>query len=368
MKNSKYEIMNGYKVRTSHFPVRMFAITFVTFLLLSGIHEGIIVGSNKLALEGWIQTGLALIYWFLVAVGFTMLTRWQIKKAYEEPLRRMADATARVANGDFSVYVSTINTLEKLDYLDIMIMDFNKMVEELGSIETLKTDFFSNVSHEIKTPIAVIQNTAELLKGGNLTEEQLSQVDSIYVSSKKLAELITNILKLNKLEKQNIQPELQKYDLCRQLCDCALQFENVWEAKNIDFEADIEDEAFVTADMSLLDLAWTNLISNAMKFTEDKGRIILREETKENGIVVSIEDNGCGMTEETQKHIFEKFYQGDTSHATRGNGLGLALTFRIIQMMDGRIDVESEYGKGSIFRVFLPISKEKKEYTNGTVE
>ncbi|MGN1187099.1 MAG: sensor histidine kinase, partial [Lachnospiraceae bacterium] len=233
--------------------------------------------------------------------------------------------------------------------------DFNKMVEELGSIETLKTDFFSNVSHEIKTPLAVIQNNAELLRLEGLTEEErLEYTETILHATKRLSNLITNMLKLNKLEKQAITPAPQQYDLCAQLCECALQFEDAWERKNVEFEADIEERAMIEADEGLLALVWTNLLSNAVKFTPEGGTIRLAQISDEEKITVSVADTGCGMDEKTMSRIFDKFYQGDTSHSTEGNGLGLALVKRILQLSDGDISVNSEVGRGTVFTVTLP--------------
>ncbi|NCC44100.1 MAG: HAMP domain-containing histidine kinase, partial [Clostridia bacterium] len=255
----------------------------------------------------------------------------------------------------FSVYVPPLNTMDKLDYLDVMIMDFNKMVEELGSIETLKTDFFSNVSHEIKTPISVISNHAQILKkSGDLTSEQMASVDGILTASKKLSNLITNMLKLNRLEKQNISLEAEDYDLCEQLCDCILQFENRWEEKQIELEVDMEDRVSVKADASLLELVWNNLLSNAVKFTEAGGTVKIKEESTKDFIRVQVSDSGCGMDKETMNHMFDKFYQGDTSHATEGNGLGMALTLRVLQISGGDITVDSEVGVGTTFTVTLP--------------
>ena len=229
-------------VKKSRFPISLLGILFGSLLLLSGIHVGLIVLENAMGWNEFVQTIIPIIYWLLVAVGLTMYTGWRVRKTYEIPMQKLAQATSKVAHGDFSVYVPPLNPPDKTDYLDVMIMDFNKMVEELGSIETLKTDFFSNVSHEIKTPLAVIQNNAELLKIGGISDEQQREcVDSILSSSKRLSSLITNILKLNKLDKQVIQPKSENFDICQQLCECALQFENVWEKKNIEFEADLED-------------------------------------------------------------------------------------------------------------------------------
>jgi signal transduction histidine kinase len=345
------------KIRDNRFPTSVFFVYFGVLLLMSGIHIGLIVGMNELGLSVYIQILLPMLYWTAVAVALTFYTRKQIQRVYEEPMHRLAEATKKVAGGDFSVYVPTIHTSDKLDYLDMMLIDFNKMVEELGSIETLKTDFFSNVSHEIKTPLAVIQNNAELLRMENLTDTQQEYADTIYHSSKRLADLISNILKLNKLEKQSIVPEIQIYDVCAQLAECALGFEQAWEQKELDFDADMEDRAEIAADPTLMELVWNNLFSNAVKFTKPGGSITLTETSDEQNVYVSVRDNGCGMDEDTKKHIFEKFYQGDTSHATAGNGLGLALAMRVLQLNHFDIQVESVTGKGSCFTVTMPRAK-----------
>lgn len=356
MKNLTTE--QGYRVRNTHFPISAFLATLAGFLLISGIHTGLIVGVNALEVNHTVQTGIIILYWIIISASFTFYTRWQMKRAYEKPMKSMAEAAEKVANGDFSVYIPAIHTVDKLDYLDVMIMNFNKMVEELGSIETLKTDFLSNVSHEIKTPVAVIQNSAQMLQNQALTSaEHQEYVASILQSSRKLAGLITNILKLNKLEKQCIQPAREEYDLCAQLCDCAMQFENVWEEQEIVFEALIEDRAMIEADESLLEIVWTNLLSNAFKFTPKRGYVCLKQTSGEDQILVTVTDNGYGMDKSTMKHIFEKFYQGDTSRSTEGNGLGLALVLRIIRMLNGDIHVESDLGKGTSFTVTLPLNR-----------
>lgn len=294
-------------------------------------------------------------FWFMCAAIFTYVTLRQINQRYEKPMKDFAKATNQVANGDFSVYVEPMHSADKMDYLDYMFLDFNNMVEELGSIETLKTDFLSNVSHEIKTPIAVIQNYAECLRNSFISEEQrIEYAKAIEEASKRLANLITNILKLNKLENQKIQPEVVEYDICRQLSECAIQFEEAWEKKNIEFEAYIEDKAIVCADKSLMELVWNNLLSNAIKFTENGGVVTLKQTSAEDYIIVSVSDTGCGMSEDNLKHIFDKFYQGDTSHSKEGNGLGLALTLRVLQLHESTISVKSKLGKGTTFTVTIP--------------
>lgn len=246
-------------IKNDRFPSSLFLVYFLVLLLMSGIHTGIIVGMNALGWNKIIQVILPLGYWTVVAVGLTLFTKNVIRKSYEKPMHDLADATKKVAEGDFSVYVPTLHTADRLDYLDVMIIDFNKMVEELGSIETLKTDFFSNVSHEIKTPLAIIQNNAELLCMEKTPEKQKEYAEVIFQTTKRLSELISNILKLNKLEKQAITPVAEEYDLCGQLAECAVNYEPVWEKKDIGFDADMEDSVKITADAALMELVWNNL-------------------------------------------------------------------------------------------------------------
>ena len=350
------------KIKESLFPPSLFAIYLGTLFLMSGIHTGLIVLMDRVQWGNPVQTIVPMVYWGMVAVGLTLFTRKKMKSTYEEPLHKMAEATRKVSEGDFSVYVPTIHTTDKLDYLDVMIMDFNKMVEELGSIETLKTDFVSNVSHEMKTPIAIIKNYAQLLQTGQASEEQKKEyLKGIEGAAERLSSLISNILKLNKLENQRITPEAANYDVCRQLCECILQFEDAWEEKEIELETDIEDAAVIKADASLMELVWNNLFSNAVKFTGRGGSITIRQTSDEDHIRVSVSDTGCGIAKESVNHIFDKFYQGDTSHAMEGNGLGLALVKRVLELMDGEIRITSEPGKGSTFVVTLPAAVKEPE-------
>ena len=224
----------------SRFPLSLFALFLIVLLLMSGIHIGLVVLGNKREWPEFIQVAIPIVYWTAVAAGLTVFTRYKIIKTYDRPMQELAKAAKKVAHGDFSVYVPPIHTSNRHDYLDLMFLDFNKMVAELGSIETMRTDFIANVSHEIKTPLTSIQNYAQLLKKPGLTrEEQDAYVSSILSSTRRLSSLVTNILKLNKLESQEITPQYTPYDLCRQLSSCALGFENVWEEKKIEFEADL---------------------------------------------------------------------------------------------------------------------------------
>lgn len=349
-------------IKDSLFPVSLFAIYLGVLSLMSGIHQGLVVLINAFDWNEAVQTAIPIVYWGCVAVGLTLFTRKKIKDTYEAPLHMLAEATEQVSNGDFSVYVPTIHTADRLDYLDVMILDFNRMVEELGSVETLKTDFVSNVSHEMKTPISVIKNYAELLQTGKGTEEERQEyARNIEEAAVRLSDLISNILRLNKLENQRIDPEIESYDLGGQLEECILHYEELWDEKDLELEVDMEEKAVVQADRSLMEMVWNNLLSNAIKFTEPGGSVSIRQTTSADHVEVAVTDTGCGMSRENVRHIFDKFYQGDTSHSKEGNGLGLALVQRILTLMNGEITVVSEEGKGSTFTVRLPVSPEKGE-------
>lgn len=353
-------------IKNSLFPLSLFAIFLGVLFLMSGIHVGLVVLMNDLGWSEIIQTIVPMLYWGIVAVGLTLFTRKKIKSTYEEPLHRLAEATKQVSEGDFSVYVPTVHTADRLDYLDVMILDFNKMVEELGSVETLKTDFVSNVSHEMKTPIAVIKNYAQLMQTGSGTEEErLEYARNIEEAAGRLYSLISNILRLNKLENQRIDPEIERYDLCGQLEECILNFEELWDEKELELEVDMDENAVIQADKSLMELVWNNLLSNAAKFTGPGGCVAVRQSVSEEYVEVAVTDTGCGMSKESVRHIFDKFYQGDTSHSKEGNGLGLALVRRILILMNGEISVVSEEGKGSIFTVRIPKADTEPENRRG---
>lgn len=359
MKNMKWR---EKRRQQSLFPPSLFGLYLAVLLLMSGIHTGLLTLIHKHNWNPVVKTAIPIIYWSMVAIGLTLFTRYKITQTYDRPMKELAKAADQVAHGDFSVYLSPVHTSNGYDYLDLMILDFNAMVAELGSTEIMRTDFVANVSHEIKTPLATIQNYAQLLHSPNLTpEEQETYVSAILESTHRLSTLITNILKLNKLESQKIIPCFEAYDLCRQLSECALSFETVWESKNIEFDAELEDRVVIEADESLMELVWNNLLSNAFKFTEPGGSVTLRQTSDGKKVTVSVSDTGCGISPEAKNHIFDKFYQGDTSHATEGNGLGLALALRVLQLVDGEISVESEQNHGTTFTVQIPIQRNYEE-------
>ncbi len=269
-----------------------------------------------------------------------------------KPVQRITDAAEKITKGDFSVRIQPFFSLDRQNEFNIIIGLFNRMAEELSSIETLRTDFISNVSHELKTPLSVIQNYGTLLQQPDLSEDcRLEYAKAVTDASRRLASLITNILKLNKLENQQIYPEGKTFDLGEQLCECLLTFEDIWEEKGIELDTDIEENVCITSDAELLSLVWNNLFSNALKFTPSGGRVSVSLRAEPAYAVIQVSDTGCGISPEVGAHIFEKFYQGDTSHATQGNGLGLALVKRVIDIVEGDISVSSELGRGSTFTV-----------------
>ena len=273
------------------------------------------------------------------------------------PVSRILEGTEKIRNGIYGEEIKPIHRDPKNNNeLDIIIEDLNTMSRELQKVETLKTDFIANVSHELKTPLTSIQNFATLLQDNTLTDAERSEyARSISQSAKSLSELITNILRLNKLENQEIFPNHHAYDLSEQLVQCILNFEDRWEEKKIDLDIDIPEGVQIKADEELLSIVWNNLLSNALKFTEEGGRVAVSVQQSTESVTVKVRDDGIGMEPEIQKHIFEKFYQGDTSHAAKGNGLGLALVKRIIDITKGDIRVSSAPGEGTEFTVTFPV-------------
>ena len=288
----------------------------------------------------------------LLTLIFTVLDTIRRKLTVERPVKRISEAAEKMIQGDFSVRVSKVSRFISDDTFNDIIDCINKMAEELSSVETLRTDFIANVSHEMKTPLAVMQNYGTLLQSPDLSEEQrIEYAKAVTEASRRLSDMMTNILKLNRLENQQIYPKAERYDLGEQLCECLLHFENVWEQRGIEIDIHLEENVFIAADAELLSLVWNNLFSNAFKFTESGGIVTLSLASDDTYAIVKVTDTGCGISPEVGAHIFEKFYQGDTSHATQGNGLGLALVKRVVDIMQGEIGVESAVGVGTTFTV-----------------
>ena len=301
-----------------------------------------------------IRAAAALTFANVIFLSFlcTVIDTVRRRLMVERPVRRIVEGAEKLMKGDFSARIEPFHSIGDESGFDTIIDCFNRMAEELSGVETLRTDFIANVSHELKTPLSVIQNYGTLLQSPELSDEKrLDYAKAITEQSRRLADLVANILKLNRLENQKIYPAVHKYDLGEQLAECLLRFEGIWEKKKIAINTDIEDAVFVESDDELLSLVWNNLFSNALKFTEAGGKVSLSLTSEGDFAVVKVSDTGCGISPEVGRHIFEKFYQGDTSHATQGNGLGLALVRRVMDIIGGDISVESKVGKGSTFLV-----------------
>lgn len=327
-----------------------FVVTCCTMLFVSTMANsmGVVFTNDNVQTAAKLTMLNVLLLTFLLTVGDYV----HRKITMELPANKILNAGKRLTQGDFSVRIPKIKTFDTEDRFNEIAECFNKMAEELSSTETLRTDFVANVSHELKTPLAVMQNYGTLLQQPDLTEEKrIEYAKAITDASRRLASLITNILKLNKLENQQITPQFEEYDLSEQVVECLLGFEEAWKKKDLNIETDIEDGITVKSDAEMMSLVWNNLFSNAIKFTENGGIVSLSIKSDENYAIVKISDTGYGISAEVGKHMFDKFYQGDTSHATQGNGLGLALVKRVVDIIGSDISVESELGKGTTFTV-----------------
>ena len=340
------KIINNYIV---FFLTVAFAVSCCMMLFLSTLTHtmGLEFTSENISIAAKVTFGNVL----LITLLFGTIDYIRRKVTVDRPVQKITEAAKKITHGDFSARVESIHGAGTEGFNQIGHA-INKMAEELSGIETLRTDFIANVSHELKTPLAVMGNYASMIQRPEISEaERKEYANAISDASRQMSQLITNILKLNKLENQSIFPKTEEFDLSAQLCQCLLQFEDICEQKQLTIETDITDSVHICSDPELLSLVWNNLISNAVKFTPSGGTIGVSLKTDGEYVVVSVSDTGCGMKPETGKHIFEKFYQGDTSHAMQGNGLGLALVKRVVDIFSGKICVHSIYGEGSTFTV-----------------
>lgn len=267
------------------------------------------------------------------------------------PIQNISEAFDELSAGNFDV---KIPENEKLREIREMARHFNAMTYDLSHIETLRSDFVANVSHEFKTPIASIEGYATLLQGQNLSKEKYDRyVQKILENSRRLTKLSGNILMLSKLENQELVPRKAEFRLDEQLRKCILLLEDKWTEKDLEWDIELPRQAYYGSE-ELLEQVWINLLDNAVKHSERGGVITVRLTNTDSALFISIKDRGDGMSDNVQKHIFEKFYQGDTSHRAEGNGLGLALVKRITELCRGGITVKSAPGEGAEFTVRLP--------------
>ena len=281
-------------------------------------------------------------------------------KYYLRPIQMLIAATKEVKKGNFDVCVPLPDVEEepskskKLSEMELLIRNFNEMVQELSGIEMFRNDFINNFSHEFKTPIVSIRGFAKELQQGNLDEvQQREYAKIIEEESDRLAKLSTSVLELSKLENQQIVTDKSEFYLDEQLRQCILFYEETWSKKGIDIIPELDEVRFFGNEEMLLHV-WSNLISNAIKFTPVGGSITVGLCEQKDSVTVTVSDTGIGMSDEVKDHIFEKFYQGDKSHAKSGYGIGLTVASRVVNLCHGKIDVESAPNQGSTFTVTLP--------------
>lgn len=324
-------------------------VTFLSGFFLTGVLAYLSVRLNLLSIDRPIPL-LPLAGTVIAASVFSLSLSLTAAHNFFAPIRQLIQAQNAVAQGDFSIRLP-----ENARWRDIrdMNLNFNRMVKELNSMELLQSDFIQNASHELKTPLAAIQGYASLLSDSPLNQEQKQYLDRILESSRRLTTLTGNILLLSKLENQQIAPERQFFSLDEQIRCCILSLESLWSEKNMVLEVDLEEVRYFGVP-DLLAQVWINLLSNAVKYTPAGGRIAVNLLKIPDALQITVEDTGIGMSEETQKHVFDKFYQGDKSRSSGGNGLGLALVRRILTLCGGEILIKSEVGSGTQMIVRLP--------------
>ena len=326
------------------FSISVLLFLFLIFLLArTSLFETEIISEN---------TGLIVIASVLSLVIVSQLIAFYWNYRVNRPVEILSDVINQIAQGNFEV---KINSSKFKNEMKSLAEDLEKMVTELNSIEVMRSDFISNVSHEFRAPLSAIQGYVTLLSNTSLTDAQRTEYfNKLVESTNQITGLVDNILHLSKIESQNIVSEKKTFSLDEQLRRGVLLFEDIWQKKNIEPNLDLP-ECNYYGNEELLNRMWINLIGNAVKFSYENSKIkISIDDSNESVVMVVISDEGPGMTEEVKSHIFEKFYQGDTSHKSEGNGLGLALVKSIAELSGARIEVESEQGKGSTFTVILP--------------
>ena len=299
--------------------------------------------------------------WPLIPVLFCIIVASLLTSAFAgqkiRPVRKVNEAMKKVSRGDFSIRVDVVETVGEIRQL---VESYNHMAEELSGIELFRTDFINNFSHEFKTPIVSIRGFARQLERDDLTDAQRREYARIIAAeSERLANMSANVLLLTKLENQQIITDRAVFRLDEQIRGCILMLEKQWEDKDLDLRLDLEEISY-NGDEEMMSHVWINLLSNAVKFSPEGGALEVSCMRVQNFIEVRVTDHGEGMDEETQARVFEKFYQGDSAHAGEGNGLGLSLVKRIVELCGGKVAVFSTPGEGTTFSVYLPVTEAEK--------
>ena len=327
---------------TSVFTVALYALLLLLFPTLKDFNSMVTLISSLLACT---MIGTAVAAFF---------TKWVLL-----PLNEMIHAIKRISKGDFKVQIQ--ETFHERSDFGILQRSFNHMASDLDGIEMFRNDFINNFSHEFKTPIVSIQGFAHQLKAGGLTpEEEQEYIRIISDEADRLAKMSTNILLLSKLENQAIVTDKTEFWLDEQIRTCLVLLEKQWGPKDIELNLEL-DEVKYYFNENMLSQVWLNLFGNAIKFTPEGGTLTCTLSADSKQVTVSIRDTGIGMSRDTIRHIFDKFYQGDTSHTGDGNGIGLNIVSRILYLCGGTISVESEVGSGSVFTVTLPVANQTKD-------
>ena len=274
-----------------------------------------------------------------------------LSKSFFDPIKELRIGMKKIADGKFDTRLYTKSSSNEIQEV---FAGFNMMASELESTEILQTDFVSNVSHEFKTPINAIEGYTTLLQGtDNIDEIENGYIEKILFNTRRLSSLVSNVLLISKIENQSIQTNQEEYSLDEQIREAILASEYAWEAKKIEFDVDL-DSVIYYGNKNIMHHVWSNLLGNAIKFSPDGDVIKVRLYKKNGQIIFTIEDEGPGLSEEAQKHLFDKFYQADTSHKEEGNGLGLALVKNILTLCGGEISAENVTTGGCRFTVTLP--------------
>ncbi len=343
-----YEKLRSQKTRKPSLRVKLTLFVCFEIILCVLLALGFDALLGKTIFKDWEGTLYVELIVISGIVG-SLITSY-VSKYFFLPIKNLRNAMDKVAQGDFSVSIETKSNTPEIKEV---YAGFNMMTQELNSTEILQTDFVSNVSHEFKTPINAIEGYSTLLQGcEGLTDEEKEYVEKILFNTKRLSTLLGNILLLSKIENQAIQTNKTVFSLDEQIRQSIVALENAWTAKNIEFDIELEDIQYSGSE-SLMNHVWSNLIGNAIKFSFDGGIIRIRLFKEKEKTVFTVEDNGIGLSEDAKNHIFDKFYQGDSSHKQEGNGLGLALVKRILTISGGDIFAENNPDGGCKFTVIL---------------
>lgn len=333
-----------------HFGISIFIINLITivitaFLMYLLFSIGIL--NEKNIKSAMVLPIITLVSCILIGVIVSACSSRVVLKN----VREFIEATEKLSRGDFSARLN----IKKPPEFQILSKNFNAMAKELAGIEVLRTDFINNFSHEFKTPIISIKGFAEILKDDDLSKEEKNEyLDIIIEESKRLSSLATNVLNLSKIETQVILNDIQRFNIGEQIRQSILLLDSKFQSKNILLDINIED-CYVNGNKEMLNQVWVNLLDNAIKFNNKNGIVSVNMKKEEGNIFINITDTGLGITRESISKIFDKFYQGDRSHSTHGNGLGLTIVKKIIELHGGTIECDSIVSKGTKFTIVLPI-------------